>query len=357
MEGARLGGSLRSPGGGLRSPGALLGSAAMALLTALPFDDAQSLLSAYGIVLDELKPLVAGSVNSNFFLNGTTKVGGRPIALFGRIYEEQGEAGARFELQLNQVLKAAAIPVASVLSTQAGDLTLSYGGKPFALYERLDGEVTCQARVNPAMTRSVGAALAAVHSASLGSLRLPESRFGFSGIEERLKLIRDSGREDLAPAAAQLAELCDQMKRETLPDVPRGLIHGDLFRDNVLLRGDAVAGLLDFESASRGSFVFDLMVTTLAWCFGEKLDPALVRALLEGYDSVRALHASERTAMVAAGSTACVRFASTRLTDFSLRVERGQTPARDYRRFLQRLESLRDGTWDAIVENVSWRQP
>ena len=74
----------------------------------------------------------------------------------------------------------------------------------------------------------------------------------------------------------------------------RDRLHGDLFRDNVLWRGGRIAALIDFESAARESYAFDLMVTILAWCTGDGLDPALARAMCEGYASVRPLTDAER---------------------------------------------------------------
>jgi homoserine kinase type II len=128
--------------------------------------------------------------------------------------------------------------------------------------------------------------------------------------------------------------------------VPTGVIHGDLFRDNVLFQGDDIAALLDFESASHGPLVFDLMVTILAWCYREAFDAALVHALLSAYVRRRPLERAERAALPVEGALACLRFATTRITDFSMRAPAGTPPLRDYRRFLARLEALEHGMLD-----------
>jgi homoserine kinase type II len=95
------------------------------------------------------------------------------------------------------------------------------------------------------------------------------------------------------------------------------------------------------------------MVTLLAWCFGDGLDAALARAMVEGYTSVRPLSVKERGAMVVEGSVACARFAATRLTDFSLRVPAGEAPARDYQRFFARLDALAGGELAQALEGLS----
>ena len=145
------------------------------------------------------------------------------------------------------------------------------------------------------------------------------------------------------------------LEEERSSELPVGLIHGDLFRDNVLMSGPesiVVAGLLDFESASQGPFVYDLMVTVLAWCFGHSLDPFLTRSMVEGYLSERQLNPLELKNLVTEGCIASVRFASTRLTDFSLRTPPGRAPARDYQRFLKRHDALRAGTLNEALKGI-----
>lgn len=323
----------------------------MAILTELPFDAARRLLAGYGLTLLELEALRAGSVNSNFFLRVRGSAG-HELSLFARLFEEQAEAGAEFELLLNEQLSDSGLPVARPIRTDDGALCCSYLGKPFAVYERLEGEVSCQARVNGARCFAVGQTLARVHVAPLSGLALEPSRFGFEQIRERLARVQLSGRPSLLPVVEELRQGCDQLEAKRDATLPQGLIHGDLFRDNVLLSGDTVAGLLDFESASRGSYVYDLMVTILAWCFGSQLEPDLVRAMLQGYASVRPLSAQEGGEMVLEGEVACLRFATTRLTDFTLRVPEGHTPGRDYRRFLARKDALRSGLIERLLAEL-----
>ena len=139
----------------------------MALLTELPVEAASQLLLAYELELVELRALEAGSVNSNFFLEARSK-SGELKGYFARIYEEQGKAGAAFELRLNETLAASGIPVALPVRRADGELYCEYSGKPFALYEKLRGAVLSQDRVTPRAARAVGKALA---QSSLGTAR------------------------------------------------------------------------------------------------------------------------------------------------------------------------------------------
>jgi homoserine kinase type II len=134
---------------------------------------------------------------------------------------------------------------------------------------------------------------------------------------------------------AELASLREWSPRST--EIP--LVHGDLFRDNVLFSEDGTIRLLDFESASIGLAAFDLMVTALAFTYGDRWDRSLARALVEGYRSQRELPLSEREDLFDAGRLACARFASTRITDYELR-PRGVGVYKDFRRWLRRREEL-----------------
>jgi homoserine kinase type II len=128
--------------------------------------------------------------------------------------------------------------------------------------------------------------------------------------------------------------------------LPCGVCHGDLFRDNVLWQGEKLAALLDFESAAWGNFPYDLMVTALAWCFTDSLVTEHVKALFEGYSSVRSLSPAERAALEVEGALGCLRFATTRISDFELRTPPGERPGRDFRRFLSRLSAIEDGAFE-----------
>lgn len=315
----------------------------MAQLTPLTAGEAQSLLADYDLRLVSWRPLEAGSVNSNFAFD--TADGRR---FFARIYEEQGADGAEMESILLEALHGAGVPVALPLRTKDGRRVHSAQGKPFAVYPFVEGEILCQKRVDENACEQVGRALATVHHASPEIPGLGGGRFRLEDLRVRLQRVDASGRRDLMAAADQIRQLMDRYEPRRPSGLPAGLIHGDLFRDNVLFRDGSIAALLDFESASRGVFAYDIMVTVLAWCFGDDLDERLVAALLRGYQSVRRLQPEEREALAVEGAFVCLRFATTRLTDFSLRVPEGAEPLRHYRRFLERLAALEAGVLNEI---------
>ncbi len=309
----------------------------MALLTALSLEAARELGRRFGVELVELEPLVAGSVNSNF--RASTSDG---ELLFARLYEEQGSDGAGTELSLLTDLAAAGVPVVKPLMP-AGALPLS-DGKPFALFPWVAGEILCFRRTDADACRKVGRALAGVHLAGSRRAPLGPGRFGPTDMRARLDAVeRTTSRADILADVARVRGLYDRFVPLRDSALPKGIVHGDLFRDNVLWRGGEIAALLDFESAFHGPLVYDLLVTLSAWCYGDAFELSLVRAMVEGYASVRPLSAAELSAVPSEGALGCLRFATSRITDFELRTPPGARPARDFRRFLARLEAIAGG--------------
>lgn len=307
----------------------------MATLTPLLLDDARRLGAAYGLDVAAVRGIPAGSVNSNYAL--TLGDGGQ---VFLRVYEEQQAASAAGEARLLAHLEAHGVktPRPLALVGGAGGFIAEHAGKPVAVFPWIEGDSLCQKRVTPKAARAVGAALAEVHRAGDSFVGAPASRFGEAQLASRLRGLEAMHLDaELAAIVAGLG--VDLARLASRPIVGQGLIHGDLFRDNVLWSEGEISALLDFESASRGSRPFDLMVTILAWCFGDSLDHELVRALADGYTSARPLPEDEAAALHAEGSFAALRFSITRITDFELR-PRGSGVFKDYRRFLARGKAL-----------------
>ena len=198
----------------------------------------------------------------------------------------------------------------------------------------------CQASVCPEDTYAMGRVLAEVHLA--GAPRMRAGRFRVADLLTRCEQIGQDASDDLRGMGSQLADALAQAEAQRLPGLPKGLCHGDLFRDNVLWQGPKLAALLDFESAAEGPFAFDVAVTLLAWCFFDDFVPALLASLVAGYTSRRPLTADERLGLFAEARVAALRFTITRVTDYAMRAHLGVTEVRDWRRFFKRYERLGD---------------
>lgn len=318
----------------------------MATLTPLTLDEARALGALYGLDVTSMAPIPAGSVNTNVALS---LADGQKVFL--RIYEEQGHEGAAVEAKLLTHLGGRGVktPMPIARADGAGFLA-SHRGKPTSVFPWVLGESLCQASVTAERAFAVGAALARVHAAGASFEGAGQSRFGPADLRKRLTAVLALDLPgDLRAAAERLSQrllsyegrgsACAGRSYEARAPLFQGLIHSDLFRDNVLWHEGEISALLDFESASLGSLPFDVMVTALAWCFGDRLEEGLMRALMDGYTSVRPLPEGEAAALYDEGVLAAVRFSVTRITDFELR-PRGVGLFKDYRRFLARLDAL-----------------
>ena len=314
----------------------------MAIITPASSSEIAIFLEDYALGrLVRATPLEAGSVNSNFKVE---TAGGR---LFLRIYEEQDFDGARRDADTAAELAKAGVPTPGPIERKTqGPHGMRLGelaGKPAVILPWCEGDIICQKRVTRTHVREVGAALATMHlsGASLAS-RYGEGRFRYEDLVKRIDRISKAKEISLSRLAPKLRAKLDDAAKSRNPTLPRGLSHGDLFRDNVLFatreKIPYVVALLDFESAHEGPLVYDLMVTVLAWCVGNALDTELARALVGSYESVRKLDATERAGAHAEARFAAIRFWITRITDYAMRLGPGK--GRDPKRFEMRLETI-----------------
>jgi homoserine kinase type II len=309
----------------------------MAVLTSITRADAEDLLAEYDLgTLVDITGIAGGSVNSNFMLD----LGVRRVFL--RVYEEQDASGAVREAAMLERLAHSGVPTPAPLHRRDGQLVSVTHEKPAALFPWREGTICCQAGVTANLADRLGEALARVHAAGREE-PVQRGRFGFESLGQRLDSVERSEDARLVALVPTLRAALWQTHASRKPGLPGGLIHGDLFRDNVLWdSGGSIAALLDFESACAGSYAYDFMVCVLSWCFGSDFEPELGRAMRRGYERIRPLTEPEREALVVEGSFAALRFTITRITDYALRTGgTGPRVIKDWRRFYLRFERLR----------------
>lgn len=226
----------------------------------------------------------------------------------------------------------------------------THDGRCAVLLPWIEGDVLCARAVHAGHARLVGAALARFHLAGASFPRPPAPRFGPAELAHILEsgVERSAGAEAAEAARALAARLAAWEQDGPLAET--GLVHGDLFRENILWRGPEIAAVLDLESASRGSLAWDLMIAVLAWCFGDDLDLRRARALVRAYSEIRPLSPDDLRDLHRAARLAALRFAITRLVTFG--TGPGGPYHRDYRRFLARLDTIErigDAAWPATL--------
>jgi homoserine kinase type II len=311
----------------------------MAIFTPVSDSALASFLADYSLgALQSARGIEAGTVNTSYAVELDA---GR---FFVRMYEEQDAAGADREARLLAHLAAKGVPTPAPVPTQGGAAVGTLGGRPAAVFPWVDGDMLCQRAVTPEAAAMVGGAVARIHLAGHApDARFDEGRFSPEALVERCDRIARSSDADaraLGPELKAAAESVARGARRRDHDVPRGLVHGDLFRDNVLWAGRAageacrIAALLDFESAHDGPFAYDLAVTILSWSFSSAFDGALARAIVDGYRDVRELEPVEREVLYDEALFGALRFTITRITDEAIRV------GKRWQRFVERREAI-----------------
>ncbi|HVU51946.1 MAG TPA: homoserine kinase [Polyangia bacterium] len=284
-------------------------------------------------------PVAAGTINTNVRVE--TAAG--PVFL--RINEGKTRDDVTREAAIVSHAAARGVPTPAPLYARDGEWFEDWRGELASVFPWVPGRTLTRAAVGPAHAALVGEALARLHLASAGYADHRPGRYEPDEIRARVERVARLARPELLGAASVLGLALDGLARERAATLPLGIIHGDLFIDNVLYEdGDGaprLAALLDFEQASWGRLAYDLAVTTLAFAYGrDDFRPDVTRALLEAYAAVRAPSDDERRAFGAELRFAACRFATTRITDVHLKRDAGAPAGKDFRRYLARLASV-----------------
>lgn len=316
----------------------------MAVYTALGAEQLAALIADYDVgELVSVKGIAEGISNSNWLLE--TRHPQRGAARFIlTMYERRIDvAELPFFLGLLDHLAARGCAVPATIHDRAGNALRTIDGKAVALIAFMPG--VSPSRPTAAQARAVGAALARVHLAALDYPQL--RRDGLSPAHNRQTLDRIGAAalqaidRELPEAVVLAAEVTAQWPRE----LPRSIIHADLFPDNVLMLGDTVSGLIDFYFACAGMMAYDLAVTHAAWCFdasGTEFAPQLGAALMAGYDGVRPLTDAERAALPVLAQGACLRFTASRVEDWLDTPDDALARRKEPMEFLRRWRFYRD---------------
>ncbi len=248
-----------------------------------------------------------GVENSNFFVD--TEDGRWVLTLFERLNHED----LPFFLSLMEHLATQALPCAAPLKTREGRHLTELNGKPAAMVHRLTGQSVLFP--NAAQCSAVGALMGRMHKATRTfTMRAENTR----GANWRQKMARELLPE-LAPETQELieSELSAQQQLD-LSALPQGVIHADLFRDNVLFVEDRLSGFIDFYYACNDALIYDLAIAVNDWCLDARGTPieTNVRAMIGAYISERQPVSDEIAAWPLVLRAAALRFYLSRLQDW-----------------------------------------
>ncbi len=284
----------------------------MAVYTEVPSDELESFVADYGLGrVVSFKGIAEGVENTNYLLQ--TEKG--PFIL--TLYEKRvAPADLPFFLDLMEHLARAGINCPTPVRDAAGRNLGTLSGRPAAIVTFLQG--IWLRRSDPEHCRAVGRALAQLHLAGQSFRRKRRNALGVSDwrpLFDRFALQADQ----IAPGLRSLVESeLDALEAAWPRGLPAGVIHADLFPDNVFFLDNRLSGLIDFYFACNDAFAYDIAICLNAWCFAT--DFSFVRekgrALLEGYEAVRPLTDDEVRALPLLARGAALRFLLTRAFDW-----------------------------------------
>ncbi len=279
----------------------------------------------------------AGSVNTHYLLE-TSK--GK---FFLKIDEVKSAPEAQHELDLLLFLRSQGFPCPRPLADREGHYFHNYGGKAVSVYPPLPGRTFSEAELTLTQLQQAGQMLGSLHMLTQSYKRVIDNRFSFERIVELYDWVRARVPGHFKQVIHTLDDEIAHQQQFQEDKLPKGVIHGDLFADNLLFRGGKLVGVLDFEAACSGKFIYDLATAVNALCYREGgYVFERFEALLQGYQQVRTLSLPEWDAFPNELRFSALRFTVTRLKDFFLRpMDDGMRVNKDFREFFARLQVLR----------------
>jgi len=315
----------------------------MAVYTDINENELEAFLNAYDIgPLLSYKGIAEGVENSNFLLHS------RSGSYILTLYEKRvRESELPFFLGLIQHLASHGIHCPQAVRRRDGALVGQLAGRPAALFTFLEG--VWKRNPDAGHCAEVGTALARLH---LAGEPFPLKRANSLSVHH-WRPIWQACRARANAFSAGLTDEIDQeldvLEHSWPQELPSGIIHADLFPDNVFFLGKQLSGLIDFYFACNDAYAYDLAICLNAWCFEKDLSFNLTKssAMLSAYSGVRALAAGEQAFLPLLARGAAMRFFLTRLYDWFYSPDGGLVVKKDPREYLRKIRFFRN------IETVS----
>ena len=306
----------------------------MAVYTEVPDDELAAFVATYDLGgLLSYKGIAEGVENTNYLLH--TEKGPYFLTLYEkRVVPEQ----LPFFLGLMEHLANAGLTCPTPVHDAKGRMLRTLAGRPAAIVTFLEG--VWIRRPQPRHCAAVGKALAQLHVAGRDFGLCRRNDLGLAGWRPLFGRFEARADEILPGLAAAIRQELGFLEAHWPDGLEQGVIHADLFPDNVFFLGENLSGLIDFYFACNDALAYDIAVTLNAWCFesDHSFNITKGQALLKGYESVRPLAPGEREALPILARGAALRFLLTRAYDWLHTASDALVSRKDPAEFLRRLK-------------------
>ncbi|HXY98693.1 MAG TPA: homoserine kinase [Stellaceae bacterium] len=284
----------------------------MAVYTDVPDEELRAFVADYAIgEVISCKGIAEGVENSNFLLR--SEAGTYILTL----YEKRvAPTDLPFFIALMEHLAAHGVACPTPVKAKDGRALRLLCGRPAAIVSFLDG--MWPRRIHSFHCAGVGGALAQLHLAGTSFAMRRPNNLSVAGWRSLFEACRARAHEVRAGLADELAAELDALERSWPKALPTGIIHADLFPDNVFFRNHEVSGLIDFYFACTDFLAYDIAICLNAWCFESdgSFNVTKARLLLASYRAVRPLSPEEFAALPLLARGSAMRFLLTRLYDW-----------------------------------------
>jgi homoserine kinase type II len=316
----------------------------MAVYTDVSDVELEDFIASYAVgALTSFKGIAEGVENSNYLVH--TESGRYILTLYEKRVRRED---LPYFLGLMQHLVGRGISCPLPVKDHSGRTLKELAGRPAVLITFLEG--LWVRRPNIEHCHALGDALAHLHLAGADFPMFRENDLSLPGWRSLVQSIGTAANEVIPGLAAELAQELAYLEKHWPSDLPQGVIHADLFPDNVFFLGDKVSGLIDFYFACNDALAYDVAVCLNAWCFEPdgSFNITKARAMLQAYEGVRPLSAEELRWLPTLARGAALRFLLTRSYDWLNTDENALVRFKDPNeylrklRFHQRVKSIRD---------------
>lgn len=305
----------------------------MAVYTQIAEEELSDFLLQYNIgELKGLQQIAKGIENSNFFV--VTSEGKFILTIYEKRVRSED---LPFFLDLKQHLHVNHFACPVPLLTRNGKSLSMIKGKPAAIISFLEGKEI--ASISSSHCYELGRAMAKMHNAAKGFKLRRANDYGLTKWETMFEELEDHADAVKAGLKQSIHHELEYLRNNWPKTLPEGVIHADLFTDNIFFINGKVSGVIDFYFACNDFLAYDIAICLNAWCFEKDGGFNITKSqkLISGYNSIRVLEAAEVEALPVLASGAAMRFLLTRLNDWVHHDENALLTPKDPLEYMQKL--------------------